>query len=181
MTWGSRPGERRGGRAKGTPNKFTAHRSALERSGYEGYRLTEPNGLKPLAKEVLEICMLKATKMAEYYAPVAVLDQEQVAKHPDEVQFALWLRLAADFANKLAPYQSPALKAILTKDVSDDASVFQQAQTREEVLQKLEERAGPKGRKLFEDFMQKVAELEAEYGQEARSRGVPSWPAKAST
>ena len=115
----ARPGERRGGRAKGTPNKFTAHRSALERSGYEGYRLTEPNGLTPLAKEVLEICMLKATKMAEYYAPLAALDPEQEAKHPDEVQFALWLRLAADCANKFgAPFWAARCPGISLKYVS---------------------------------------------------------------
>ena len=43
----------------------------------------------------------------------------------------------------------------------DQPDEFQRARTKEEVLAKVEERAGPAGRKLFEDFVRQLEALEA--------------------
>jgi hypothetical protein len=42
--------------------------------------------------------------------------------------------------------------------------------TPEEIMEKLEERVGPQGRKLFEDFLRKVNKLQAQQQLEARAR-----------
>ena len=44
--------------------------------------------------------------------------------------------------------------------------------TPEEIMEKLEERVGPQGRKLFEDFLRKVNKLQAQQQLEAQARTV---------
>jgi hypothetical protein len=42
--------------------------------------------------------------------------------------------------------------------------------TPDEIMDKLEERVGPKGRRIFENFLRKVNKLQAEQQLEARSQ-----------
>jgi len=44
--------------------------------------------------------------------------------------------------------------------------------TPEQVMDKLEERVGPEGRKLFEQFIKKVNKLQAQQQLEAQAQGV---------
>jgi hypothetical protein len=44
--------------------------------------------------------------------------------------------------------------------------------TPEQVMDKLEERVGPEGRKLFEQFIRKVNKLQAQQQLEAQAQGV---------
>jgi hypothetical protein len=98
MRRGSRPGERRGGRTKGTPNRATVERSAI------AARITaEANMLgQPLAKEIL----------AKY---AARFDEMADARHlaGDVAGFERWARLACATAKDLAPYQSPTYRAVV--------------------------------------------------------------------
>jgi len=55
----------------------------------------------------------------------------------------------------------------------DSPGAFDRALSPEEIMDKLEERVGPKGRKLFEQFLRKVNKLQAEQQLEAQAqRGV---------
>lgn len=103
---GSKPGERRGGKQKGTLNKATRERLAL---AVREVQDAKRQGRK-LAKEVLDDLMHTALGRAAYYQPAA---GDQPAKaHADEDKFMDAMRLAGYFAKCLAPYQSPTFKAI---------------------------------------------------------------------
>jgi Putative FMN-binding domain len=55
----------------------------------------------------------------------------------------------------------------------DEALMIFQGAEGEEIMDKLEERVGPKGRKLFEQFLRKVNKLQAQQYLEAQAqRGV---------
>jgi hypothetical protein len=47
---------------------------------------------------------------------------------------------------------------------------FERPRTPEEIIDKLEERIGPKGRALFEDFVRKINMLQAEQQMEQQER-----------
>jgi len=51
-----------------------------------------------------------------------------------------------------------------------DASMFDQTMTPEQIMDRLEERVGPEGRKLFECFLRDVNELGARRHLEAQAR-----------
>lgn len=107
---GSKKGERRGGRAKGTPNKATrerhllAQRIAAEQQGKPG---------RKLAKEVLDDLMHTALGMAAKYQPLPAGVVPMNGQKPDEAKFVEYLKLAGGFATDLAPYQSFRFKAVL--------------------------------------------------------------------
>jgi hypothetical protein len=48
---------------------------------------------------------------------------------------------------------------------------FDRTMTPEEIMDKLEERVGPEGRKLFEQFLRKVNKLQMQQHLEARAQG----------
>jgi hypothetical protein len=54
------------------------------------------------------------------------------------------------------------------------AGAFDRPRTPEEIIDKLEERIGPKGRALFEDFVRKINMLQAEQQLEQQAANVPS-------
>jgi hypothetical protein len=62
-----------------------------------------------------------------------------------------------------------SLARIIKWDV-DPTDVFDRALSPEEIMDKLEERVGPKGRKLFEKFLRKVNKLHAQQYLEAQAR-----------
>jgi hypothetical protein len=112
MRRGSRPGERRGGRTKGTPNRATVERSAI------AARITAEANMRgqPLAKEILAKYAARFDKMAD-------------ARHlaGDVAGFERWARLACATAKDLAPYQSPTYRAVVITpppDEGDDVTVI---------------------------------------------------------
>lgn len=111
MPRGAAPGERRGGRGKGTRNKATLER---ERIAAEIAARTVADARatgKKLAKDVLEEFMLLFAGMAASYQPWPV----GLGKNPGENvgQFEKWARLACEQAAKLAPFQSPTFRAVM--------------------------------------------------------------------
>ena len=46
---------------------------------------------------------------------------------------------------------------------------FDRAKSKAEVLQRLEERVGPEGRRIFEQFVQRIERLEAKQAEEANN------------
>jgi hypothetical protein len=94
---GAKPGERRGGRAKGTPNRTTTE--AALRAARE-VQEAKQSGRK-LGKEIL--------------SEFANIFRERAFKaRTNEKRFAVWARLACDTAARLAPYESPQYARIET-------------------------------------------------------------------
>jgi hypothetical protein len=64
-----------------------------------------------------------------------------------------------------------SLARIIKWDV-DSSDTFDRAPSPEEIMDRLEERVGPEGRKLFEQFLRKVNKLQAQQQLEAQARTV---------
>jgi hypothetical protein len=106
MPRGARPGERRGGRAKGTPNKATIEKLAIA----ERVRKRSRRARKKLAIEVLEEVMNMSYERAMYYAPA----EGSMAPNPNENREMClkYIRLTIQAAKALLPYQRPKFRAI---------------------------------------------------------------------
>ena len=63
-----------------------------------------------------------------------------------------------------------AMSKIVRWDTTTDDTGFRRTMTPDEIMDKLEERVGPKGRRIFENFLRKVNKLQAEQQLEARSQ-----------
>jgi hypothetical protein len=94
---GSKPGERRGGRKAGTPNRRTIERRLITEARADG---------KLLAKEVLEQNMLRYVELANSCLPPASGEWKK------EPQFHFYTEKAGANARMLAPYQSPTYRSI---------------------------------------------------------------------
>jgi hypothetical protein len=142
MPRGAKPGERRGGRAKGKPNRFSM-RAALRAERDQDQARAEG---RPIAKDVLDNLMSVFMNIATKYAP----KKDDVPPMTDPVaitawdkrvkEFERWALHAKDTAKALAAYQSPTYRAIaiapLTdKNVVDDGRVM--LHTIEEVRREL--------------------------------------------
>src|ERR1700722_19027732 len=114
MPRGSKPGERRGGRAKGQPNK-----ASIERAAIAERIIAEAEG-KPgrkLGRELLEELALVFGGLASAFQPVATgpggiltpTDLESWAKSYKEPLFEKYAKLAAKCADAFADFQSPRL------------------------------------------------------------------------
>lgn len=113
---GSKPGERRGGRKRGTPNKRTEEKKLLPlmeqaRAHGAGHKL---------AKEVIEEFMIVAAGTAARYQPRPRQEDGQEEGKFKETNklanpdlFEKWAKLAVAWATDLAPYQSPTFRAIV--------------------------------------------------------------------
>lgn len=119
---GSAPGEHRGGRKKGVPNKSSLSRSAEIAEEHRKANL-------PLAVEILENSMLKALKLAQQFEPQPnifkpvldkdgkpVLDADGKPRMAEieignEPLYGKYLDKAILAAGKLAPYQTPTLQS----------------------------------------------------------------------
>jgi hypothetical protein len=107
MPAGAKPGERRGGRAKGQQNKATIEQAliaeqVLKRASMEG---------KKLGKEVLEEFMGIFAELAYHFKPA--INNEPINEKSDENQFCKYAQLAVEAAAKLTPYQSPTFRAVV--------------------------------------------------------------------
>jgi hypothetical protein len=105
MPRGSRPGERRGGRRKGVPNRTTTEQMEIA-------RLAATQG--KLGKEVLEEFMVLFKDMALELQPESREAERFAAwlKSSKEAQFHKYASLAVKAAKDLADFQSPKFKAI---------------------------------------------------------------------
>jgi hypothetical protein len=115
MPNGVRPGERRGGRKKGTPNKATRERALLAK------RVLEEQQGKPgrkLARKVLDEFMHLFMGMAAVHQPLPFNGLPAPGQQPNEEKFLQFATLAIAAAEKLAPYQSPRLKAVMVHQES---------------------------------------------------------------
>ena len=96
---GSKPGERRGGRKKGSLNKATIERALMaEREVANANEIRQK-----LAKDHLE-------ELVNFYARMAI-------STPDEVE--KWSKLRMEAASRLAPYQSPKLGVVMIQPPSE--------------------------------------------------------------
>lgn len=104
---GSKPGERRGGRQKGTPNKVTAEQAlsaerVLAKAKVSGRRL---------GKEVLDYYMHVFAEIADSERAAALTEKPENARE-HEARFERFAKYAIDCAQKLGPFQSPTFRAI---------------------------------------------------------------------
>lgn len=127
MPRGARPGERRGGRAKGTPNKKHTERQIIEASLKSTIKTKEDaerakiaalavqaakrEGGAKLAKDKLEEYMATLEGMAGFYQPRP--PTQQANKNENFDRFITCLDLAVYCAKELAQYQSPKLRAVM--------------------------------------------------------------------
>lgn len=120
MARGSKPGERRGGRKKGTPNRRTAEQRQAVAEYIEHH--VEARDAK-LVDPVDALCELTQWAMAEFRALSQVLDEEGRAIPELLVAKAKLGMVAADWAAKAAPYIRPRLNAV-EANVNVNVSVF---------------------------------------------------------
>jgi hypothetical protein len=63
-----------------------------------------------------------------------------------------------------------AMNKVVNWDTTADATGFNRSMTPEQIMDALEERVGPEGRRLFEDFLRKVNKLGAQQQLEAQAQ-----------
>ena len=110
---GSKPGERRGGRKRGTPNRKDVEKAeqlrlAAANAGFPVPAKAVP--IKKLGKEILEEFMMVFAGMAASYQPAP--PGQPPRPNQDEVKFRQYAELAVDTADRLADFQSPKFRAI---------------------------------------------------------------------
>lgn len=124
MPRGSSPGERRGGRKKGVPNKATIE--ARERAARE--LDAAKAGEKQIGKDVIEEMMFIAKGATASFQPVSE-EQAQRAQAAgqtnvkpragDMEKFGQWWDRTVFAAKELAKYQSPTFRAIMVSTAGD--------------------------------------------------------------
>lgn len=106
---GSYPGERRGGKKRGSKNKKTIEREII--TAIDQGRRDAPAGI---AKEVLAEFMMIFRGMAAKYQPMpGMAKPTTVEQKNDANEFERWAMRACHTAHWLAPYQHPTYKAVL--------------------------------------------------------------------
>lgn len=123
---GALPGERRGGRAKGTPNKRKSDKALVRLDEAEGeVRAIRAEGLKigKLGKGRLAEIDEWAFRLANKFAPKENEKGDMFWKSPgDEARFERYLKLCVECARARAAYESPryAAVAIAQQQQEDD-------------------------------------------------------------
>jgi hypothetical protein len=120
MPRGAKPGERRGGRLKGSKNKATIEREIIAEQTLARARMEG----KKLGKEILEEFMIVFAGRAAHYQP----RPPELPPNPnaDEAKFLAYARLATDCAKSLAPYQSPTFRAIAVEHNNPQLRSYQE-------------------------------------------------------
>lgn len=106
MPRGSRPGERRGGRQRGTKNKRTVEAELLAQRMLQHVPAGAIQNAR-LGREVLEQYMVMFDALAGHYRTIPE------SPHSDEAKFIKYATAACDCAKALAPYQSRTYRAIV--------------------------------------------------------------------
>jgi hypothetical protein len=120
---GSKPGERRGGRKKGSLNKATIERALMA----EREIATASETRQKLAKDHLE-------ELVDFYARMSISEPDEVEK---------WSKLRMEAASRLAPYQSPKLGVVMIEPPSEQDRLAQM--TDEELIAALNSKADALG------------------------------------
>lgn len=115
MPRGSAPGERRGGRVKGTKNRTTLEREliAAEVARRQMSRAREQD--RELAVEVIEKFMGEFQRAATHFRPTTSVEIAEGAKANQNgswTKYGEWAERVVACAKELAKYQSPQLRAI---------------------------------------------------------------------
>jgi hypothetical protein len=79
-------------------------------------------------------------------------------------------RIAANYKLDLAYFQGILSLARIIKWDVDSTGALSSSLSPEEIMDKLEERVGPEGRKLFESFLRQVNELQVRQQLEAQAQ-----------
>lgn len=110
MPRGAAPGERRGGREKGSKNKSTIEKELLAAEIASRTAMHAHETGDKLAKDALNEAMKLAGGMAAHYQPAP----PQMPPNPTAnlAEFKYWMERFTIIAKWLAPYQSPMLKSI---------------------------------------------------------------------
>jgi len=133
---GSRPGERRGGRTRGTPNKATvarleevrvaeevaaeidadpvALRAAIQRAGARGFRGKD---------ELIELGKVVKNHLVDFQAAALAAGKPGTKEYNAALwdKFKVWAEFFADVCNRVADFQDPRLKATMAMQLSSDA------------------------------------------------------------
>lgn len=103
MPRGASPGERRGGRTKGTPNKVTIAKAVEAERKLAEMRM---KGIRP-GLDIMRDFMTVFAGMAAKYQP------REGNNSADEKKFYQWADLAFDAAAKVTEFESPKFRAIV--------------------------------------------------------------------
>jgi hypothetical protein len=137
MARGSRPGEHRGGRQKGSKNLATIERETREAQQRARVQLRQPK--VRLAKDVIEEFMMIGIGYAAKYQKAPEGQTLPQGREPDEEKFKEWAQITVGWATDLARYQSPTYRAIqvspLERDEEDEGIEY--IHTIEQVRQQL--------------------------------------------
>jgi catalase (peroxidase I) len=128
MASGAKPGERRGGRAKGTPNKMTFMKTQMAMKA-----MAETDSSQQLkATDMLNRVMAEAYAMSREYGP-------QSNKYDDDL-YKSYLKLTVYTAGKLAPYQSPQLSTVKVGGDRDNPLMIREGVTSKQVMEELKQK-----------------------------------------
>jgi hypothetical protein len=127
MARGARPGERRGGRAKGTPNKMTFMKTQMAMKA-----MAETGRSQHKATEMLNRIMAEAYAMATEYGPLG--------KNYDDELYKSYLKLAVSTAGKLAPYQDPQLATVKVGSDRERPLVVREGVTSQRIMEELKQK-----------------------------------------
>src|SRR5262245_15021988 len=121
---GSKPGQRRGGRKPGTPNKLPKGTRALvklEEAEAEVRVLKAENRLETLGKARLTELDAWAYSMAQKFAPNTnkKTGRMEWENEGDEARFMRFMKLCGEYAAARAPYESPRLAAVTVANKSE--------------------------------------------------------------
>jgi catalase (peroxidase I) len=126
MARGARPGERRGGRAKGTPNRITFTKSQMAMMA-----LAERDRSQQKATAMLNQVMAETYAMAKGYGP-------QSETYDDDL-YRAYLKLTAYAAGRLAPYQDPQLATVKVSS-GERPLVVREGVTSKQILEELKQK-----------------------------------------
>ena len=127
MPRGAQPGQRRGGRAKGTPNKLPKGERALVKldDAETEVRALKAEGLPldTLGKDRLAELDAWAYSMAMQFAPKKEKKTGRMywENDGDEARFLRFFKLCGEYAAARAPYESPRLSAIAAGNLGGQA------------------------------------------------------------
>src|SRR5271169_1664739 len=121
---GSKPGERRCGRKKGTPNKMTFSKQQMAMKA-----MSETDWSQRKATVVLNQIMAEAYAMAKEYGPGS-------DKYNDAL-YINYLKLAMATAGRLAPYQDPQLATVKVSSEGSRPLVIREGVTSKRIMEEL--------------------------------------------
>ena len=127
MARGSKPGERRGGRKKGTPNKMTFMKTQMAMKA-----MAESDRSQQKATAVLNQIMARTYAMALEYGP-------EGDNYNDDL-YRNYLKLAVYTAGRLAPYQDPMLATVKVGSDRERPLVVREGVTSKRIMEELRQK-----------------------------------------